>query len=38
MRAGAIGFLTKPFDETQLLECVERALTRRRDQEGPGDT
>ena len=30
MRAGAIGFLAKPFDETQLLECVERALTRSR--------
>ena len=30
MRGGAIGFLAKPFDETQLLECVERALTRRR--------
>jgi FixJ family two-component response regulator len=38
MRAGAIGFLAKPFDETQLLECVERALTRRREAEGPGDT
>jgi FixJ family two-component response regulator len=33
MRAGAIGFLTKPFDETQLLECVERALARRREGE-----
>jgi FixJ family two-component response regulator len=30
MRGGAIGFLAKPFDETQLLECVERALTRGR--------
>jgi FixJ family two-component response regulator len=30
MSAGAICFLTKPFDETQLLDCVERALTRRR--------
>ena len=36
MRAGAIGFLAKPFDETELLECVERALTRRR--EGQDDT
>jgi FixJ family two-component response regulator len=30
MRAGAIGFLDKRFVETQLLDCVERALTRRR--------
>jgi FixJ family two-component response regulator len=29
MRAGAIGFLTKPFDESRLLECVERALAKR---------
>jgi FixJ family two-component response regulator len=28
MRAGAICFLTKPFDEKQLLDGVERALTR----------
>ena len=28
MSAGAIGFLAKPFDETRLLECVERALAR----------
>jgi FixJ family two-component response regulator len=34
MRAGAIGFLAKPFDETQLLECVERALTRLSEWEG----
>jgi FixJ family two-component response regulator len=26
MTAGAICFLSKPFDEPQLLECVERAL------------
>jgi FixJ family two-component response regulator len=31
MKAGAIGFLTKPFDESRLLECVEQALKRRRD-------
>jgi FixJ family two-component response regulator len=31
MRAGAVDFLSKPFDEPQLLECVERALTRRQD-------
>ena len=30
MRAGAICFLTKPFDERQLFDCVERALTSRR--------
>jgi FixJ family two-component response regulator len=28
MRAGAIAFLTKPFDESRLLECVEQALER----------
>jgi FixJ family two-component response regulator len=31
MKAGAIGFLTKPFDESLLLECVEQALVRRRE-------
>ena len=31
MRAGAIDFLSKPFDEPRLLECVKRALTRYRD-------
>jgi FixJ family two-component response regulator len=36
MRAGAIGFLAKPFDETQLLECVERALAMHR--KGQDDT
>lgn len=36
MRAGAVDFLSKPFDEPRLLECVERALTRRQD--GPNDT
>ena len=29
MRAGAVDFLSKPFDEPRLLECVERALTMR---------
>jgi FixJ family two-component response regulator len=28
MRAGAVCFLAKPFDESRLLECVERALLR----------
>ncbi len=31
MKAGAIAFLSKPFDEPQLLECVERALQRNQD-------
>jgi FixJ family two-component response regulator len=30
-KAGAIGFLSKPFDELHLLECVEQALARRGD-------
>ena len=30
MNAGAVGFLTKPFDEARLLECIEQALLRRR--------
>jgi FixJ family two-component response regulator len=29
MKAGAVDFLSKPFDEPRLLECVERALTMR---------
>lgn len=32
MTRGAIDFLTKPFDELRLLECVERALKQRREQ------
>jgi FixJ family two-component response regulator len=28
MKAGAIDFLSKPFDEPRLLECVEHALER----------
>ena len=31
MNAGAICFLSKPFDESRLLECVEQALMKRRD-------
>ena len=31
MRAGAVDFLSKPFDEPRLLECIERALTMHRD-------
>ena len=36
MRAGAVDFLNKPFDEPRLLECVERALARHQDR--PNDT
>jgi FixJ family two-component response regulator len=36
MNAGAVCFLSKPFDEPQLLECVERALMRRQNPAGPG--
>jgi FixJ family two-component response regulator len=32
MKAGAIDFLPKPFEPNQLLESVERALTRSREQ------
>lgn len=31
MRAGAIEFLTKPFSDTELLEAVERAIARDRE-------
>jgi FixJ family two-component response regulator len=31
MNGGAVGFLSKPFEEARLLECVERALMRRGD-------
>lgn len=31
MKAGAIDFLSKPFDEPRLLECVERAMAIRQD-------
>jgi FixJ family two-component response regulator len=30
MKAGAVDFLSKPFDEARLLECVEEALAKRR--------
>ena len=36
MSAGAVDFLSKPFDEPRLLESVERALARRQDR--PNDT
>jgi len=29
MSAGAVDFLRKPFNEVQLIECVERALRRQ---------
>jgi FixJ family two-component response regulator len=29
LRAGALGFLTKPFDEKSLIECLERASDRK---------
>ena len=32
MRAGAVDFLPKPFRESELLQCVERALARSADQ------
>ena len=32
MKAGAVDFLPKPFRDTELLRCVERALTRSADQ------
>ena len=32
MKAGAVDFLPKPFRETELLQCVERALARSADQ------
>jgi CheY-like chemotaxis protein len=36
LRSGALCFLSKPFDEARLLECVERALARRQNPDGPG--
>jgi len=36
MKAGAVDFLSKPFDQARLLECVERALRRRQNAAGPG--
>jgi FixJ family two-component response regulator len=32
MKAGAVDFLPKPFRDTELLQCVERALARSSDQ------
>jgi FixJ family two-component response regulator len=32
MKAGAVDFLAKPFGDDQLLQCVERALTRSTEQ------
>jgi FixJ family two-component response regulator len=32
MKAGAVDFLPKPFRDTELLRCVERALARSADQ------
>src|SRR6266446_10103769 len=32
MKAGAVDFLPKPFRDTELLQCVERALVRSADQ------
>ena len=34
MRAGAVGFFGKPFDEPRLLECVELAVARRQNSTG----
>lgn len=31
LRAGVVGYLTKPFDEAELLDCIQSALE-------PGDT
>jgi FixJ family two-component response regulator len=36
MKAGAVDFLPKPFRETELLECVERALARAAEQQRRG--
>jgi len=34
IKAGAIDFLSKPFDQARLLECLERALERRQNSVG----
>src|SRR5215813_15131892 len=36
MKAGAVDFLPKPFRDTELLECVERALARSAEQQRRG--
>src|ERR1043166_8644691 len=36
MKAGAVDFLRKPFQDTELLECVERALARSSEQRRRG--
>ena len=36
MKAGAVCFLSKPFDEARLLECLEWALMTRQNPAGPG--
>jgi FixJ family two-component response regulator len=36
MKAGAVDFLPKPFRDTELLQCVERALVRSADQRRRG--
>lgn len=36
MKAGAVDFLPKPFRDTELLECVERALARSAEQRQRG--
>ena len=35
MNAGAVCFLSKPFDEMRLLECVEQALMKRQNEAPP---
>lgn len=37
MRAGAVDFLTKPFEQAELLDAIERALTRSRHARELGD-
>src|SRR5215510_8777410 len=36
MKAGAVDFLSKPFRDTELLECIERALARSAEQRRRG--
>jgi FixJ family two-component response regulator len=33
LKAGAVGFLCKPYGEASLIECLDRALGRRRSQD-----